>query len=73
MDPHTALYYIEATMKSTIDNVDPQGTWFKEFWKPRFDIVRAGLISPELKQAMHEVISEIMDHEPWDPPFDQLQ
>jgi len=32
--------------------------WFEEHWKPKFDRIRAAIISDKLKKAMYDVIFE---------------
>ena len=66
MDPVKALEEIEAgwTMLQK-----PGQAWLKE----RLDAVRAAMITPELRKAIYEVVADLMDHEPWDPPFNELQ
>jgi len=73
MDPFEALDYVANAIKKTIEHVNPNDDYYETFWKPRIEAIRASMITPELKKAMYEVISEIMDHEPWDKPFDQLK
>lgn len=54
--------------------IAPTGeAWFKEHWKPKFDKIRSLMISPELKEAVYEIVSQMMECEPWHPPFDELQ
>ena len=36
-------------------------------------VLSASMMTPELKKAMYDVMADIMDHTPWDPPFDQLE
>ena len=69
-----ALNEIEQALKSTADHIGgPNPEYFESYWKPKFDAVRASMVSPELKKAMYDLVFEMMDHTPWDPPFDQLQ
>ena len=68
-----ALNEIEHALKSTAVGLFGGAAYFESYWKPKFDAVRAALISPELKKAMYDLVADMMDHEPWDPPFDQLQ
>jgi hypothetical protein len=48
-------------------------SWFHEYWKPRFEKIRSLMISPELKKAMYDIVSEMMECDPWHAPFDELQ
>lgn len=73
MDPFEALDYIANALKKTIEYANPNDDYYETHWKPRIDVIRANIMTPELKQAMYDVMSEIMDHEPWDKPFDQLR
>ena len=69
-----ALNEIEQALKSTSERAGPTSAdYFETYWKPKFDAVRASMVSPELKKAMYDLVFEMMDHEPWDKPFDQLR
>jgi hypothetical protein len=73
MDPFEALDYIANALKTSIEYCNPNDDSYETRWKPRIDCIRAAIMTPELKQAMYDVMFDIMDHTPWDPPFDQLQ
>lgn len=65
---------IEQAIKSTCEHTSPMGAaWFEEHWRPKFDRIRALMISPELKKAMYDIVFEMMECEPWHKPFDELQ
>lgn len=68
------LNEIERSLKSTLVHTSPMGeAWFEEHWKPKFDRIRAAMISDKLKKALYDVIFEMMECEPWHEPFDELQ
>lgn len=67
------LNEIEKALFETLDQFPRGEEWFEEYWKPRFDKIRSLMISPELKKAMYDIVSEMMECEPWHPPFDELQ
>jgi hypothetical protein len=65
---------IEHALKSTLVHTSPMGqSWFEEHWKPKFDRIRALMISPALRKAVYDIVFEMMECEPWHAPFDELQ
>jgi hypothetical protein len=64
------LNTIEQALKA---NSPDNAAWFEEHWKPKFDRIRALMISPELKKAMYDIVFEMMECDPWHEPFDELQ
>ena len=63
------LEQIERMLKVLGTQISSGEAWFDDHWKPKFERVRAAMVSPQLLKAM----CDMMECEPWHEPFDELQ